>query len=195
MKHSIRFKFALLLFLTTFVLSVVLLVISNRISRDIIDDMYEERTADIAKSAAAVIDPKELSVLKDEVLKIYSRSDPLVSSEQWGSPEFEKYVGQFQPIYELPEYHSTLESLRRIQDVNHVNCIYIYYADLDKSNFIYLADADSEEPCPVGCIDSYEWGSEQTETLKVHPEKGILPYITRTEEYGWLVSTMMPIFD
>ena len=195
MKHSIRGKFALLLFLSTFVLSLLLIIISNQVARNLIDDLYKERTDDVARSAAAVLEPEEVRALRDEVLKIYQGIEHPVTSESWGSPEFEEYVGKYISIYAHPAYRSTVDKLRRIQDVNHVNCIYIYYVDVDNSRFIYLADADAEEPCPIGCIDAYEWGVEQANFLKAHPEEGYSAYITETQEYGWLVSSIMPIFS
>jgi len=194
-KHSIRNKIALLLFLTTLIMSVVLIFLSNRISKNLIDNLYKERSDDISKTTAAVVDADTVVALRDAVLEIYNNSKDLVSSEDWGSPEFEAYVGQYGNIYDLPEYKSLLKQLKSIQNANHINCIYIYYVDLDRSNYVYLIDADNEEPCPIGCIDSYEWGADQARALKEHPEDGIPAYITKTEEYGWLVSNMMPIIN
>ncbi len=196
MKHSIRTKFGLLLLFTTLILGFALTLISSLILRRAIDDLYKSRAEETASVLAAVLDPGEVETLTADVMDIYYDSDKKVTSSEWGSDDFNAYVEQFSPVYDTPEYAAVLEDMKKVQDNSDVDCVYLFETDFteSRSNYIYVIDAAEEDACPVGCIDSYEWGVEQAQVMSEHPEQGYGPYITRTDEYGWLVSTMVPVF-
>ena len=193
MKFSLKNKFALLLLSATAFLSAVLIIISTNINRDNIDTMYKAQTENTARIAAATMDLGDFTVLRDRVVDIYEATEEKVTSSEWGSERFDKYVSAFHEVYDMPEYARVFERLREVQDNSGVGCIYVLFPDLENMNYIYVIDADKGEPCPVGCIDSYDWAADIGDSLKIHPERGINAYITDTEEYGRLVSTMMPI--
>lgn len=194
MKHSIKEKFVLLIFLTTALVSTCLIAASAIIVRRLADTMYKQSADDASYVAAANVNPEEVKVIRDKVLEIYYNSEKITSSE-WGSEAFEKYQARYESIYDTQEYENVLNDLKVVQDGSKVDCIYIYYPELsgERSDFIYLADADNAEPCPIGCIDSYDWADIWTKELVDHPETGLDPYLTKTEEYGWLISNMRPI--
>ena len=194
MRRSIKKKFALLIFLSTALVSTCLITAGTIIARKLIDSMYKD-TADYASYvAAANVDPNEVKVIRDKVLEIYYNSDKITSSE-WGSEAFDKYQALYESIYDTKEYQNVLHDLMVVQDNINVDCIYIFYAELtgDRYDYIYLVDADHGEPCPIGCIDSYEWADTWAKELIQHPDTGLDPYLTKTDEYGWLISNMRPI--
>lgn len=55
-----------------------------------------------------------------------------------------------------------------------------------------MVDAAVEDSCPPGVTDPFFY--EDEEILR-NPERGFLPTVTDTEEYGWLVATGRPIHD
>ncbi len=197
MKHSIKGKFSILLFLTTFLISAVLIAFSTVVVRRYIDDTYKENSEKASYVAADSVNAKDVEVLRDNVMSVYNRSDEIILSSDWGSDAFNAYQEQYEFIYDLPEYDSVVNSLRVVQDGSRVDCIYIYYPVIENGdcNFVYLADAAEEDPCPIGCVDHYDWAKEQAVMLQSNPEAGIKAYITNTDEYGWLVSNMIPIFN
>jgi diguanylate cyclase (GGDEF)-like protein len=196
MKRSIKKKFALLIFLTTALVSTCLIAVSTIVVRQLADTMYKESADSASYVAAANVDPKEVRIIRDKVLEIYSGSDKITSFE-WGSEAFNKYQALYESIYDTQEYKNVLRDLKVVQDGSNVSCIYIIYPKLsdERNDFIYLVDADPQEPCPIGCIDSYDWADDWAAEISKDPEAGMDPAITNTEEYGWLVSNLRPIKD
>ncbi len=194
MKHSIKKKFALLIFLTTAIVSTFLIVASTIVVRRLAENLIKQSADNASYVAAGNVDPEEVRIIRDKVLEIYNTSEKITSFE-WGSEAFEKYVALYESIYDMKEYQDVLHDLMVVQDGSKVSCVYIMYPEFsaERNDFIYLADADHEEPCPIGCIDSYGWAEEWAEKLIENSETGLDPYITKTEEYGWLVSNMRPI--
>ena len=196
MKHSIRTKIGLLLLFMALILGFSLTLVSSLILRKAIDDLYKSKTSEVASVLAAVMDPGEVEALTDSVMEIYQNSEKKVTSQEWGSDDFNAYVEQFTPIYDTPEYAAVLEDMKNVQDNSNVDCVYLFATDFsnERPYYIYIIDAAEEDACPVGTIDSYDWGIEQGQLMQQHPELEYGPYITRTDEYGWLVSTMVPVF-
>lgn len=196
MRGSIKKKFTLIILLTTAIVSSCLIAVSTIVVRQLADTMFKENADSASYVAAANVDPDEVRIIRDKVLEIYGSSEKITSSD-WGSEAFEEYQALYESIYSMQEYQDVLHDLRVVQDGSNVSCIYIFYAELsgERNDFIYLVDADYGEPCPIGCIDSYDWADEWAEELVQNPDSGLNPTITKTDEYGWLVSNMRPIKD
>lgn len=177
MKYSIKKKFALLILLTTTIISACIITTSTIVVRQLANTMYKESADNASYVAAANVDPGEVKILRDKVLDIYNSSEKITSS-QWGSEEFEKYQALYEALYDTQEYQNVLRDLRVVQDGSKVDCIYIFYPVFseERNDYIYLADADHDEPCPIGGIDSYDWADESAEKLIEHPEIGLDPY-------------------
>ena len=192
MKISLRTKAVFLLILTAVVISTVAIMISSRTLNQVVDDSYRSRASGVANSMAAVLDKEKTAVLKDAVMTIYHATDEKVTSDAWGSPEFDAYIARFAEIEQTEEFIALQKQLRSIQDVNDVDCIYLYALDPDLEYAIYLVDGAYEDACPPGCIDPPY--TENREVLD-DPSIGFLPYITDTEPYGWLVTAGPPVYD
>ncbi len=175
----------------------VAVLASYRIINNLINDSYTSRATEIAKTVSVYLDRDEVLKLKQAVMEIYGSidEDDRYNSEHWGSPEFDEYVAHFDPIYDLPEFQHLLAKMKKIQDQNSVDCIYLNYLDPVSVAAIYFCDAAEEDACPPGCFDQYDMDSEENQNALNHPEVGYPAIITNTEAYGWLVSVSVPIFD
>ena len=192
MKLSLRAKTAILIILFTVVLGAASIVISSQALRQVVDDSYRSRANGVANSMAAVLDVEKAASLKDAVMSIYQETEDKVSSDEWGTPEFETYISRFSAIENMEEYQSLREQLRSLQDVNEVDCLYLVVVDPSEKNVVYLVDGAYEDACPPGCIDPLY---EENQGLLTDPTIGFPPYITNTEPYGELVTAGAAAYD
>ena len=180
------------LIMTAAIIGIAGTLISSRTLNRVVDDSYRGRATGVANSAAATLDIEKAAALKDAVMAIYDAADEKVTSDDWGSPEFDAYMARFAEIEQTEEFLFLRQQLRSIQDVNEVDCVYLTVLDPVLENIIYLVDGAYEDACPPGCIDPlYEVNRE----LLTDPSLGFKPYITNTETYGWLVSTGPAVYD
>ena len=192
MKTSLRTKTIVLIILIAAILSVVGLLVSGRFINRLVEEEYRSRAKEIADTVAVVIDRDRFKSLKNDILKIYGRTEEKVTSEEWGSPAFNQYISSFSKVEESEDYRYLLRQLRRIQDVNNVDCLYLSIIDAPTEGFLYAVDAAVEDACPPGCLDPVY---EENRELLTNPDRGFPPYITNTEPYGWLVTAGVPVYD
>ena len=102
MKLSLRAKTAILIILLTVVLGAASIVISSQALRQVVDDSYRSKANGVANSMAAVLDIEKAASLKDAVMSMYQETEDKVSSDEWGTPEFETYISRFSSISSLP---------------------------------------------------------------------------------------------
>ena len=192
MRRSLRSRTALMITMIAVTLSTVSILVNSNTIQRLIDTSYQERAVEISKTVAAVLDTEKAETLKDAVVTIYRDTDNKVGSDAWGTPEFDAYCARFSQIEQSAEFKSIRQTLRRIQDANAVDCVYLAAVDVPTEAFLYLVDGAYEDACPPGCIDPlYE---ENREILK-NPAVGFPPYITNTEPYGWLVTAGVPVYN
>ena len=192
MRFSLKTKTVLLIIMTAAIIAVAGTAISSQTLRQVVDDSYRSRAVGVANSAAAVLDVEKAAALKDAVMAIYDATDEKVTSDDWGSPEFDAYMARYAEIEQSEEFLYLQKQLRSIQDVNEVDCLYLTVLDPVLENVVYLVDGAYEDACPPGCIDPlYEVNRELLED----PSIGYRPYITNTETYGWLVSAGPAVYD
>ena len=192
MRRSLRSRTALMITMIAVTLSTVSILVNSNTIQRLIDTSYQERAVEISKTVAAVLDTEKAETLKDSVMTIYRDTDNKVGSDAWGTPEFDAYCARFSQIEQSAEFESLRQTLRRIQDANAVDCVYLAAVDVPTEAFLYLVDGAYEDACPPGCIDPlYE---ENRELLK-NPAVGFPPYITNTEPYGWLVTAGVPVYN
>ena len=194
MKFSLRKKTVLMITAIALVLSAVSILCTRKGITDIIIQQYTLKSEDLGNTIANTIDLEKTRRLRDATLALYEGLDEkdLVSNEAWDTPEWEAYAARYQSVMEMPEYGEIQEWLRRFQDVNHVECVYLIHSDLKRERVIYVVDAAYEDTCTPGMFDSFtEIDKKAMET----PEKGFTVDITNTAEYGWLLSVGLPVFD
>ncbi|MCR4764244.1 MAG: diguanylate cyclase [Lachnospiraceae bacterium] len=192
MKYTLRFKTIVLLALFTLILSATALTVSSSIISSIINSEYCRSADELARTVAAVLDGNQVERLSRKAQEIYHATENKVLSDEWGSPEFNEYIDRFSSLEQDADFLSLREQLVRFQDQNNVECIYLGWMSAEDEIYMYICDADPEEPCPPGCLDHTE---EVDYTQLARGEYQYPAYITNTEEYGWLVTSNMPIFS
>ncbi len=192
LKLNIKNKIIILVIIFATILSGAALMISSGTINRMVDESYQNRADEIAATVARVIDADAAEVLSEKIMTIYQNSDNKVSSEEWGSPEFDAYVARFEHLRDSDEFQKLLKQMRSLQEVNSVDCIYLWSVDFVGKQCVYLVDAALEDECPPGCYDPlYEFNEG---VIEDH-ELGFPAYITDTEEYGWLVTAAAPVYN
>lgn len=196
-RFSIRIKTVLMIVLFALVIVETAMVYFSLSSARTNEDNYKRTADNLAGTVAATVDVDEYNVVKGAVKSIFDSLTPeqRVTSEEWGTPEWEEYSARFNSVKELPEYNYLLSTLRGVAEKNtDVDCVYLLYVDQANEYWIYLVDsAKGEDQCPPGCID-YLLEKENAGILE-DPTIGLPAYITNTAEYGWLVTSAMPIYE
>ena len=192
MKHSLKYKAMVVLVVFALLLTSISAYLSRRTIENMTGQQYRGRADELAATIARVIDVDQVRSLRDQVMGIYRATEEKVGSEEWGSDAFLAYAARFAPVEETGAYQSLMVFLRGLQEVNSVDCLYLSYVDPEGVKFVYLLDADTEDPCPPGCIDPVY---EMNMGLLEDPTIGLPAYITNTQEYGWLVTAGAPIQD
>ena len=190
MKISLKAKAILMIMVVGLLIGIASVVVFDRGISNLTTSEYESRSIDISYAMAAVLDANEVKILRDTILSIYNAEDKIVLSDQWGTPEFDEYISHYSEIENMSEFTSLREQLRKVQDVIDVDCLYIIWADWDAERYVYLVDAAYEYACPPGCVDPL-YVDDVSEWRKL--SEGCMPNITHTEEYGYLMTTAMPI--
>ena len=192
MKFSLGKKLILAFVVFAAVLSGVALAVGYHILDNMNSEHYMRKADEISATVSSVIDKQDAAKLKAEFYAIFDATDDRVMSDAWGEPEFDAYVEKFSRLEQTPEYRHLLEQLRTLQEPNDVDCLYLSLIDPRDELFIYLVDAAEDEPCPIGCLDPVY---EVNRPVLTDPAAGMPAYITDTEEYGWLVTSGMPVYD
>ena len=192
MKFSLRSKTIILVVVIAVILGTAGVLVSRYYINRLVDNAYKNRANEITGTVAAVLDKKQAAVLKNALVEIYRNTDEKVFSDDWGSPAFDAYIANFSDLENTPEFRSILDQLRRIQEVNDVDCLYLSVIDVPTEGFVYLVDAAEEDPCPPGVLDPIY---EENRELLTDPDRGFPPYITNTEPYGWLVTAGAPVYN
>lgn len=185
----------------TLVAALLLMVVAVAISYNVysrtIYDQYKTMTMNLAKTEAVSVHAEDVAVIRDAVMQIYRN----ICEENGGVPDFEnfdeqqwqEYYARYQSVEELPQYKSTLKLLQKISQANKVNSIYIGYMDVETYYGVYLVDGSlNTDVCPVGTCDPFE-ESNAREMKKGNYD--FPAYITNYEEYGWLCSAGVGIYD
>ena len=191
MKFSIRWKAIIMIFIFAFVLITLSTGMYARVIVNLTRNQYGERAEDLAKTAREFVDVEEIKKLRENVEAIYNATDNKVFSDRWGEDDWNEYVANFKDIETSEEFLSIRETLRKVQDNNDTDCIYLVFVDQVNEAFIYLVDGAYEDACPPGCIDYvYEVNKE----VLTNPSRGFPAYETNTEEYGKLITAGVPIY-
>ena len=191
MKHSLRTKAVVLIIQIAVLIGSAGIISSNRFISRIISENYKDKAEDLVGTVAVILDAEQAAVLRDSVLAIYSSTPDRVPSDEWGTRAFDDYIALFADVETTEAFLSLRDTLRGIQDVNDVDCLYLMAIDAENECAIYLVDAAYEDACPPGCFDPVY---EENRDVLVDPTRGFPPYITDTEPYGKLVTAGAPVY-
>ncbi len=192
MTRTLRKKAAIVIINIAVLLSAAALVTNYFVIKNMVESHYKEHTVELSSTAAGLLDVRDVHAVRDRVLEIYAQTENKVGSEDWGSPEFNEYVSHFDEVRSMTEYNRVLSSLRMIQNRNDVDCVYLVIVVPEDRVAVYLVDAAMEDACMPGVFDPlYDINADIIDD----PGRGFPPYITKTEEYGWLVTGGVPVYD
>lgn len=192
MKLSIKKKTVIMVITFALVLISSSVILCGRVISNQIDRQYRLRATNLVKTVAQVIDVEKFLRVRDAVIKIFNETENRVGSEEWGSDAFNEYTARYSDVENDDDFITLREDLRKIQDVNDVECLYMAYIDRETESFLYIIDAAYEDACPPGCIDPIY---DVNKPVLTDPEYGFPAYITNTPEYGWLLTAGVPIHD
>lgn len=192
MRFSLGTKVVIVFVTFAVILSGVAMAVSFGSIEEMNEAQYKQRADEISATVASVIDADDLYELAKGAGAIYDATDDHVTSDEWGSPAFEAYVGHFAPLEKTPEYQRILAQLSALQATMDVDCLYTTLIIPEDEAVVYLVDAAEEDACPIGCIDPlYDFNREAMSD----PNAGMPAYITDTPGYGWLVTAGTPVIS
>ena len=191
MRFSIRKKAIIMIIVFAFVLITTATGMYARVIVNMTNRQYSERAESLASTVAQFIDTEAVATLRGNVETIYNSVENKVFSDRWGEDDWNEYIANFSGIEQSREFLALRETMRKFQDYNDADCIYLTYVDPVNEAFLYLVDAAYEDACPPGCIDAIFDVNRETLT---NPDRGLPAYMTDTEEYGKLITAGAPIY-
>ena len=197
MKLSIRKKTILLILAFAIILITVSAFIYARVIWNVTEEYYLDKADEVARTIAANVDEKSVVRLRDDVMRIFEQSAAGVPRDKDGapigdSPEYEAYLEGFAPLCDTDDYKSLHSYLSKMEGSADIDCAYISVVDAKTKSFVYLVDADPEDPCPTGTIDPVY---DVNKDVLSDPSRAFPAYVTDTGDYGWLVTAGVAVRD
>ncbi len=155
---------------------------------------YAGDASDLSRSCSLVLEKvKGADVLSEEVLRIYHG----MSEEERLDTGSEAYYENYRELAETETFRLILSVLRDFHISGNVDDIYIAMYVREPSRLITIADPATE---PGRIRRTGEWEPvEERETEKFlnleWGRQGMLYDISRTEEYGWMCTAGVPIYN
>lgn len=193
MRSTLKKKTALVLILIAVLLSGTAITISSNVIANLIDNHYRAKALELAQTVTLITDLNSAKIIKNDIFDIYKGTEEKVTSEEWGSPAFDSYIERFSGIKRSRVFISLYNTLHYFQSTKNVSSVYLVFVDAENKHCVYMVDA-SDDPCPPGCIDPLGINEANLRVLE-NPEIGFPAYITNTEEYGWIVTAGVPMYD
>lgn len=186
MKFSIRKKTISLIFIVAFILSGIALICNVFVIRAMVNQHYKDHSRELAATTASVVDGDKVKLLSDAVEAIYEEKQNLIDADP------EAYFQSFSGVKDMPEFDYVRNQLRLVQDKNDVDSVYLIVIVPANRTVIYVCDGAYEKQCEPGTVDPL---FEINFALLQDPSIGFLPYISNTPEYGWLVTSGVPVYS
>jgi len=191
-KLSLKKKLSLLIATIIVLVMLVAGFLGYRSLTDVSRTMYTTRSQELSKTAALSVDPAQVKMIRDRVMETFNSLPDKVSTDDWGSPEFDAYLKNYEDITATKEYEEIRDRLRIVQDSNNLQAVYLVWFDVASESTIYLVDGAHVDICLPGTFDAVMYDVDH-EAMK-NPEKGIKADVTNTKEYGWVVAAGSPVF-
>lgn len=155
---------------------------------------YKLIASSFAGIVSEILNVEDYSVVHNKVEEIYDTVPNRVANDKAGTDEWNEYLANYNEVKNLTEYYRLKDFLGKYQiaSKDYVDCIYLIFVDNETGNIVFVADADLDHPCAPGSIDYVLHADDE---IINHPENGFAPFISKTEEYGFIVSAGSPIFD
>jgi sigma-B regulation protein RsbU (phosphoserine phosphatase) len=186
-KFSLRIKSVAVILIAAVILSAIAVTISYHVYSNTMDNHYKAVSSNIAKTAATQLNAADLLRYYNEVKKIGDYDD----DRYWGDEAYRAEYDKKADAIKDNAYYEMLDTLFDIKDSNDVLYLYVQKLDEGKQTCTYLFDADrADDRCQLGTTHEISGPAKEIE----NPEYGIPAFITN-ETYGWLCSSIEPVFD
>ncbi|MCR5507737.1 MAG: GGDEF domain-containing protein [Lachnospiraceae bacterium] len=190
MKLSLKRKAVILIIIVIVVMGGSGFLMVRKFIDEIITNQHADEAERVAASTAIFIDLEMVDRLRDSVEAIYNSTGDKVTSDKWGTPEFEEYISRYDEVAASYDCTHLAEGLGFVRDLNGASSVYLAFLDPENGYAVYLVDSPGEDQCSPGCLDAYEEGKI---VFKEDESGKIKPYETNTKAYGWLITTGYPI--
>ena len=196
---GIRFKMIIMFSVVVLSITIVMIAVTRQYMLYGMEKNYGMTASEIANAVGATVDKEALSRLNLQAQEIYLSipEDQRYDSTYWGEDVWYEYLSYFEPLTETEDYKNLMDYMKTslaslsIDDV-YLDC-YFYDPDADHWWAMYLVDpVDGDDFCPIGVYEMY---IELSDEFMAHPEIGLEAYVTKTEEYGWLMTATPAIVD
>ena len=175
------------------VLITTCIVVSAAVVRNMMNKEYILTSDAMAATVAEIVDGDKVDDITHKVMEIYHSSGQKLDNTQTDDPRFAEYAGQFLPLMEDPAYLDVQVMLRKIQDNSEVDCAYILAINPNDKTAVYIVDgAYGDDIVTPGCFDMVEPSCYQYLST---PEQGFPAFISKTPEYGWMITSCAPIYN
>lgn len=191
---SLKGKTMFTMILIVSLISIVALLLFTKATKDIIRTEYGTYCTDLASTVASSVSVTDVKTVKREVMKVY-RSLPessIMICDQEGEPGYDEYLSNYSHIQQTKEFSSIRNTLRRIQDGSHVQCLYITWPDIATGRLIYLVDGAYVDNWQPGTLEEL-YDSDFKNEGDISSGFNIL--LDEDDEGGRIVTTAMPITD
>ena len=174
------------------ILGFVALVIGLGLFAYVLADNYIDDAYDLARNTEVILEKVvDVRPLANEVMtRYYAMTDE--ERAQIGQGE---YRARFFGLIERPDYANAVSVLRDFLDSSDIEDIYIAMYDEKASAIVYIADADYDPD--TACLPGvWERSNEKGIKKFLANKSGDLVYdIARTEKYGWIATSGVPVKD
>ena len=192
MKLSLGRKIVILIISVAVLLIAVCITVSGFVVRSMMEKEYMITADSMAGTVAQMTDGDRLERITDKVMERYYACDNKVCNTDTEDPAFKDYQAVYLDLTEDEDYIAVRDQLRKIQDVSEVDCVYTLFIVPEDKTCVYIVDAAHEDIVTPGCFDMVE---ESCYPYLSDLSQGFPAFITDTEEYGWVATSCMPIYN
>ncbi len=193
MRLSLGKKIVIMIVLVAVLLIVACIAVSGIVVQNMMNKEYILTADSMAATVASIVDGDRMEEIADKVMDMYRASSVRLDNTKQSAPSFDAYTEQFLPLMQDEAYIDIQNSLRSIQDVNEVDCVYTLGVSPEDLTLVYIVDAAyDEEFVTPGRFDFVE---ESCYPYLDDLTQGFPAFITNTREYGWMVTSCAPIYN
>lgn len=182
---SLRFKTVVTIIIAALVLSAIAVTISYHVYSSTMDSHYKTLTSNLAKTTASQLNAEDVLRYYEEVKKVGEYDEDKYYNDEAYRTEYDEKVNALKD----DRYYEMLDTMFDIKDSNDITYLYVQKLDGDQCTYIFDADL-SDEQCQLGTTHNVSGPTKEAK----NPEYGIPAFITN-DTYGWLCTSMEPIWD
>lgn len=193
MKLSLGRKIVFMMIIIAVILTATCIAVSCIVFKKIMEKEYIITADSMAGTVAVTVDSDRMQAITEKVMKLYNSSEISFENVEKDDPQYKAYCEQFSKLTEDEDYIEIRETMRSIQAVNEVDSIYTVFIDPDKKLAVYIVDADDEDEIMYpGCVHRLE---ERYYQYLDDLTQGFPAYLSKTKEYGYIVTSSTPVFN